>query len=272
MRPRALIAVVGVVASLNIVVAAHAVAFGEDDNGRHPFVGSLVYELRDGQRVQGCSGTLVSPTVFVTAGHCLFGVEASGQPVWATFDDVIDSDANGIVDANVTLHSGTPHVHPEFGGPGLGGNASDPHDLGVFVLGSGVSAPAYGQLPTERLLDTVDKRTTRFTAVGYGAVRDDKTGAFHSLAPGTRRKMVTQGFHSLTNAWITLSMNPSTGSGGTCVGDSGGPHFLGAGTSETRIVASVTVTGDRFCRAMDKTYRLDTRQSRSFLDDFVTVP
>ena len=67
-------------------------------------------------------------------------------------------------------------------------------------------------------------------------------------------------------------MNPSSGSGGTCFGDSGGPHFLGAGVSETRIVLAVTVTGDRYCRATDKTYRVDTPQARSFLDDFVAVP
>ena len=33
---------------------------------------------------------------------------------------------------------------------------------------------------------------------------------------------------NLEKAWLLLSMNPSTGSGGTCYGDSGGPHFLGA--------------------------------------------
>jgi hypothetical protein len=55
-----------------------------------------------------------------------------------------------------------------------------------------------------------------------------------------------------------MSMNPSTGSGGTCYGDSGGPHFL----RDSKVVVSVTVTGDRWCRATDKTYRLDTDQAR----------
>jgi hypothetical protein len=67
-------------------------------------------------------------------------------------------------------------------------------------------------------------------------------------------------------------MNPSTDSGGTCFGDSGGPHFLGAGNTETRIVTSVTVTGDRFCRATDKAYRLDTASARSFLGQFLPLP
>ena len=37
--------------------------------------------------------------------------------------------------------------------------------------------------------------------------------------------------------------------GGTCYGDSGGPHFLG----DSNKVASLTVTGDAWCRATDVT-------------------
>jgi hypothetical protein len=63
-------------------------------------------------------------------------------------------------------------------------------------------------------------------------------------------------------------MNPSVGSGGTCFGDSGGPHFQGS----SNLVVSVTVTGDRFCRATDVTYRTDTASARGFLEEFVTLP
>jgi hypothetical protein len=65
-------------------------------------------------------------------------------------------------------------------------------------------------------------------------------------------------------------MNPSTGSGGTCYGDSGGPHFLG-GVASTLIV-SITITGDAMCQATDKTCRLDTEAAREFLADFVALP
>ena len=231
---------VAVLASLAIAALGQAITFGENDNGRHPFVGSLVGEI-DGTKFQWCSGTLVSPTVFVTAGHCLVGTEEAGIPIWVTFDDVIDADADGAVDPAVTLHDGTAHVHPNWGFPGAGGNASDPHDLAVFVLDSPVNMALYGQLPTAGLLDSVDKRTARFTAVGYGTVRDDKTGGFKSFELGTRRKLATQEELSLAKAWVEFSMNPSTGNGGTCYGDSGGPHFLGVGSTETRVTVSVGV-------------------------------
>lgn len=255
--------------ALALTAATPAITFGENDNGRHPFVGSLVAEFQ-GDKFPFCSGTLVSPTVFVTAGHCVVGLEPLGvTDLQVTFDDVIDADADGLVDAGVTLLDGTPHAHPEF----ESGGGSDPRDVAVFVLDSpGVSLASYGQLPTAGVLDGIDKKTTRFTTVGYGTVRDDKTGGQNALAPGTRRKLATQELHSVNKPWATFSMNPSTGSGGTCLGDSGGPHFLGAAASETRVVVALTVTGDRFCRATDRTYRLDTASARSFLDDFVALP
>lgn len=272
MRKSVLLSVLAVIAALLAAGAVRAITFGENDNGRHPFVGSMVVEF-EGERFQWCSGTQISPTAFLTAGHCLADNEALGVTnVWVTFEEVIDADADGRVDPGVTLHSGTGHVHPDYGFPGAGGNAADPGDLAVFVLAQPVAMAAYGQLPTAGLVETLDKRTARFTAVGYGTVRDDKTGGSKSLLPGTRRKLATQELLSVTDAWALFSMNPSTGSGGTCFGDSGGPHFLGAGASETRIVLSVTVTGDRYCRATDKTYRTDTPQARSFLGRFVTLP
>jgi hypothetical protein len=61
-------------------------------------------------------------------------------------------------------------------------------------------------------------------------------------------------------------MNVSTGDGGTCYGDSGGPHYLG------NVVVAVTVTGDAYCKATDKDYRVDTSQARAFLAGYLTLP
>jgi len=63
-------------------------------------------------------------------------------------------------------------------------------------------------------------------------------------------------------------MNPATGDGGTCFGDSGGPNFLGS----TNTIAATTITGDAVCRATNVDYRLDTASARSFLQQFVTLP
>lgn len=78
--------------------------------------------------------------------------------------------------------------------------------------------------------------------------------------PNSDRRYALQSANALRKSWLQLSMQPSTGDGGTCSGDSGGPHFPGDETS--KLVVSITVTGDRFCRATDTTYRLDTPWAR----------
>jgi hypothetical protein len=67
-------------------------------------------------------------------------------------------------------------------------------------------------------------------------------------------------------------MTQSTGNGGTCYGDSGGPHFIHLDGEETTIVVSLTVTGDTQCKALDKTYRTDTASAREFLAEWVDLP
>ena len=74
--------------------------------------------------------------------------------------------------------------------------------------------------------------------------------------------------NAINPAWLRISMNPATGNGGTCYGDSGGPNFLG----NTDVIAATTITGDAVCRAPNVTYRLDTTSARSFLGQFVALP
>jgi hypothetical protein len=86
---------------------------------------------------------------------------------------------------------------------------------------------------------------------------------------GHEWRMVATGTLNSTNpAWLRISMNPSTGNGGTCYGDSGGPNFLGT----TDIVAATTITGDAICRSTNVTYRVDTASAREFLGQFVDLP
>ena len=184
-----------------------------------------------------------------------------------TFAEVIDANKDGVVDPAVPLLTGTRHMNPLF----ASGGANNTFDVAVFVLDTAQTIePA--SLPAAGMLSSKAAKSSRYTAVGYGTVRDSKRGGQHALALGTRRKFVTQTVNSVTKSWVTFSMNPSTGNGGTCYGDSGGPHFLGAGATETDIVVAVTVTGDVWCRATDKAYRLDTPSARAFLGQFVTLP
>jgi hypothetical protein len=251
------------VALLAVPGAAHAIVFGQPDGNRHPYVGAMVAEWQEpGQPDLFCSGTLISPTVFLTASHCTAALADSGigaSDVWVTFDPTFDADS--------VLLPGTYHTHPDFGFSGPGGR-SDPHDIAVVVLDAPVLGITPARLPALNLLVRLALKRERFTAVGYGAVRDTIRGGPQNILDNAERRFATQSFLSLTKAWLTLSMNPSTGSGGTCYGDSGGPHLLG----DSNLLVSITVTGDAVCKATDVTYRVDTASARAFLDDFVALP
>ena len=238
---------------------AQAITFGTVDTAnRFPNVGGIVGEVGPGgAKDVFCSGTLISPTVVLTAAHCTEYLASLGErDVWVTFDPSFDA-------ASPLLH-GRYVSHPLF----ASGGQSNTYDIAVIVLDAPVRGITPARLPTLYQLSGMDLRSQRFTAVGYGTVREDKRKAGQTFAFDGMRRYADQGFRSLTKSWLNLSMNPSTGSGGTCYGDSGGPHFL-AGTD---VVVSITVTGDRFCRASDVTYRLDTPWAREFLARFVTLP
>jgi len=267
---RRLITIITVVILLSIVaVPAFAITYGVPDGNAHPFVGSMVARIPGEGVFQWCSGTLISANVFLTASHCTapidsFLAENPGAELLVTFDPTISESS--------TFYTGTWYTNPNY----LAGNgASDTGDVAVIVLDQSPGiTPA--SLPTAGLLDQLQAshvlNDTRFTAVGYGTVRVTNRTGFQGILDNVDRNRVEQGFLSLTKAWMTLSMNLSTGNGGTCYGDSGGPHFIHLDGVETRIVASITVTGDAPCKATDKTYRMDTESARSFLSDFVDLP
>jgi hypothetical protein len=112
-------------------------------------------------------------------------------------------------------------------------------------------------------------QTSRFTAVGYG-VHEPERGGGPPVFPydGERWRSVSS-FSALNKAWLRLSQNDATSDGGTCFGDSGGPNFLGAGATETNIIASVTVTGDAMCLSTNTTLRLDTQAAHAFINPFL---
>jgi secreted trypsin-like serine protease len=250
------------VLALGLAGIANAITFGEPDGNLHPNVGVMVLQFPDGSRALLCSGSLIADKVFLTAAHCtnyLSANDVDPHDIWVSFDSVVGPDA--------TLYRGTYKVNPNYGH-----DEADPNDVAVVVFDDPVPGVPPARLPTAGLLDQMkDTGTLKrqpFTAVGYGTVRDDKTGGPHSLADNNERRFVVQSFLALKPAWIQLSMNPSTGNGGTCYGDSGGPHFIG----DTNVIAAITVTGDRWCRATDVDYRMDTESARSYLSQFVDLP
>ena len=254
---------------LVLALPAFAISFGEPDGNGHPSVGSIVWIVPGEGLFQICTGTLISEDVFLTASHCTDILDSlladiPGSSMVVTFDPTISE--------NGTFYTGTWYTHPNW----LAGNGmSDPNDVAVIVLDESPGITP-SSLPTERLLDKLkasgELKHTRFTVVGYGAVRETNTTGPHGLIANMDRNRAEQGFNALTKAWLYLPMTMPNGNGGTCYGDSGGPHFIHLNGQETNIVVSVTSTGDIPCVASDKTYRVDTPNARAFLAQFVDLP
>jgi hypothetical protein len=245
---------------------ALCVTNGTVDNNLHPNVGSIVVDFNTpGVLQSGCSGTLISPTVFLTAGHCINFLQGKGLTrVPVTFDPVVTQSA--------TLHMGTMHLNPLFPGPN-----SDPEDLGVIVLDEPIVGITPATLPSLGLLDRMSAdhslKNTLFTIVGYGATDTVFGGGPPDATQGRgTRRYATEGFTALEPNLLDLNMNTVFGYGGSNSGDSGCAYFLGAGNSETNIVVASGFSGDRWGTDQDLPYRLDTPEARAFLGQYVTLP
>jgi trypsin len=248
-------AVAAAVVVLALTSGAGAITNGVPDGNGHPEVGALLAPVAfpDGTWAN-CTGTLISPTVFLTAAHCDEGLTR----VAVTFD------------SSYNTATGKTYVGTWFADPAFGQSQSDPHDIAVVVLDTPVTGITPARLPAAGSLADLPK-STRFTSVGYGAqsATVDHGRVFHYA---DIRYVASGGLNSVTPSWLRISMNAAHGDGGTCYGDSGGPNFLGAGVTETNIIAATTITGDTPCKATNVDYRLDTASARSFLGRFVTLP
>ena len=236
---------------LSVTTPVHAITYGELDGTQHPNVGGLVAPTAysDGTWLY-CSGTLISPTVFLTAAHCDEGTVS----VTVTFGTAYQ--------AGDKTYTGTWYADPLFDQ-----KQSDPHDIAVVVFDKPIKGIVPATLPAADSLSNLSG-SQQFTSVGYGAYEVTNGPGGHQYLYNDVRMVATGTLNSINPAWLRISMNPATGNGGTCYGDSGGPNFLGT----TDIVAATTITGDSVCRSTNVTYRLDTMSARAFLSQFVTLP
>lgn len=249
--------------------------FVDADNTYSNVGAFIVKRLSDGQIFPICSGTLIAENVFLTAAHCtvayLQELAPFGFAVYVTFDSPIGygSLTNS---PRVTLNA----VSQVITNPAYNISQSDPGDIGVLVLSRSVRGAAPATLPTLGLLDQLAAagklKNAVFTAVGFG-VQERITGGGTPIRLDQNpipRMYAFSSFNSLGPGYLRLSQNASTGNGGTCFGDSGGPNFLPL--NGALVLAATTVTGDLVCRSTNVDYRLDTNSARAFLANFVKLP
>jgi hypothetical protein len=236
------------------------ITYGQLDGNAHPAVVLVLMEV-DGQPAFRCSGTLIAPTVVLTAGHCAGEPgEFSGIRIFAE-PDVQHDPTYPFAGGPNTIEATEWHAHPDFTE-----SAFFLHDVGLIRLTSAVNLPAsqYGKLPTEDQLDALRRgNSTRFTAVGYGLQRINpvfvESQRIRMFAQPHLIQINVPGF--VGDFSLLLSNNASTG--GTCFGDSGGPNFLGSGN----VIAGVTSFGiNGNCAGTGGVFRLDRENVLDFVN------
>lgn len=251
--------------TLALSIPAYAITHGEPDGDDHPYVGIMIAYDESGAPQWRCSGSAISPTLFLTAAHCVYG--AASAQVWfeSTRDELV---AAGYPFTGGT--TGTPIPHPEYDD-----FASFPitHDVGVITLDAPVTVERYAALAPAGFLDRLATRRgvqdVTFTTVGYGVqsykprlesvvTRYQATSSLINL-----RSHLTDGHNLMT------TNNPGNDRGGNCSGDSGGPILY----SNTDLVVAVNSFGIApNCKGNDYAYRVDIEDSREFLASYVTLP
>jgi len=220
-----------------------------------------------------CSGTLISPTVVLTAGHCTGDTaDSPATNVFVSFntDLALDPLAPGITPQERAARAAnyiTGTAHPD---PGWDGklSISKQHDQGVVVLDAPAATKWPGIKPAPLLpVGTLDAnqgslKNRTFTLVGYGV----DIGAKKAQIVVTERRSTTSLLKNVQAEVVTFQMNAnnSTAEGGSCFGDSGGPAFLGQ-----FVVGDSSFVNSLTCNATGGYQRVDTAYSRAFLNKFL---
>jgi secreted trypsin-like serine protease len=253
----------------------HAITNDWVEDFEHPYVGLVVFYNAAGEFLWRCSGSLISPTKFLTAGHCADTAEGAHtarvyfqQDAGVNYDPKIDSDPVTLypydcAPGTLGVVCATSHQIFNYGFANFAGFPNT-HDAGVLILDQPIYMSEYGALAAAGTLDGLGTargtKNTVFTVSGYGLTLSTQPNSAVPNISFRERLMAKATLVNLNSAqnggYNVQTQGNGNGRGGTCSGDSGGPVFLGGSTSN--LIVAVTSFGlNALCRGTDFGYRID---------------
>ena len=279
MRKRLVLTLAAVLACTVFASPVKAITGNYEKDFVHDYVGLVVFyttpdEVTGDPFSHRCSGSLISPTILVTAGHCTADVDEGRVYFQQSVAPNYDPNAFGGWGGDPTtgypyLNGVTFSVADNYGFHNFEGYPNN-LDVGVVVLDQPVATPqgGFGILPTAGAIDRYlasagNKKEARFTVSGYGLSDQDPVPvSFRERLQATSYLVNNEA--PVTDFNLKTTANASQGKGGTCNGDSGGPvYFYG-----TNIIAAVTSFGQNpQCKGLDFSYRLDRAPVLAWIND-----
>lgn len=256
--------------------SAFAIVWGELDKGENPNVGAIV-RIPDGDPTQAiaiCSGSLIHPQVFLSAGHCTGFMEDLIADGTRTLDDYRVSFADDSRDPRSWIRIVDIITHPGYrpvpdsagGGPIV--------DVGVLILEEPVTDIEPVQLAYPGMIDDLadagllrnKSQGASFESVGYGSYLEWQPPTI--LYDEMRRHGISS-YQAHNQDWLILSQNLQRGDEGTGYGDSGGPTFWIDPATGDKVVVALTSRGDAMLVATGVAFRIDNVEVAGFLMDVV---
>ena len=258
MRPTLLHNAVFLSLLLALALPAQGIVGGtEADDGEYPWLGYLSVDYI--ALGSSCGGSLVAPTVFVTAAHCVEGLLPAGNELLNPFLQSAyvylgSNQARG----GEEIRASEIHIHPDYDGD---------HDIAIIILERPSShQPIPWAQPGDEALYAPG---TIATVAGWGATSEGGSTSDELLEvhlPIISDADCAAYYGTSTDGDYEVCAGIPEGGQDSCQGDSGGPLMIGSG--DDALLIGIVSWGEGCARAGVPGVYAEVAALSSFIEQF----